>query len=522
MAAGDADSAIRTLEGFFQRNPNAVAGKLLLGNAYRRKGSLDQALSAFLAISQPRPMRMQALFNAAGIYAVKGNADEAFKLLGQLKGFGAFDMDLARTGADFESIRKDARFETVMFRPDDFKHPFVEPVKILHEWVGETKGDQFSWIARGIGDVDGDGVTDVVTSAPTYGAGRKPPGNGKIYVYSGKSGALLWSQAGADGDNLGNGLEGAGDVNHDGIGDVIAGAPGNSRAYVYSGRDGRLLLTLTPDSLNESFGQSASGAGDQNGDGFADLIVGAPGSNAAGQGAGRVYIFSGKDGSRLRVIDGDHAGDAFGSIVAGTRNRSGTPLLIGAPGAGPGNHGRVFVFEIKSPRPRFVIEGDSTGVALGAMFTSVVGDVDGDKVPDFYASDFTNSAKGPSTGRAYVNSGADGHRLLTLTGEGPGNGFGIGSADVGDVNHDGHADLLVGAWQFSGAAPSGGKVYLYSGKDGSLIRSITGRIPGETFGFDATGIGDVDGDGVSDLLLTSSWSNIKGFQTGRMFVISGK
>jgi hypothetical protein len=148
--------------------------------------------------------------------------------------------------------------------------------------------------------------------------------------------------------------------------------------------------------------------------------------------------------------------------------------------------------------------------------------VNGDKVPDIYASDWNNNAKGPSTGRVYVHSGADGRRLYTLTGEAAGDGFGIGSADVGDVNKDGYDDLLIGAWQHSGAASSGGKVYLYSGKDGHLLRAITCRIPGDTFGFDATGIGDVDGDGVIDFLLTSTWSGINGFQSGRMFVISGK
>jgi hypothetical protein len=156
------------------------------------------------------------------------------------------------------------------------------------------------------------------------------------------------------------------------------------------------------------------------------------------------------------------------------------------------------------------------------MFASVVGDVDNDGVEDVYGSDFVNSAKGPSTGRAYIHSGADGRRLLSLTGEGAGDGFGIGSADVGDVNRDGHDDILVGAWQFSGAASSGGKIYLYSGKDGSLLRAITGRVPGETLGFDATGIGDVDGDGTPDLLITSAWSNVAGFRSGRTWVISGR
>jgi len=522
LAAGNPDSAIRALEAFFQQSPNAVAGRLLLGIAYRQKGDLDKALATYLAITRPRPLRLQAMLGAAGIHALRGNIGEAFTLLFQLKATGAVDMDLVRTGPDFQNLRNDPRVDSLMFRPEDFANPFVEPVRIVHEWVGETKGDQFSWIARGIGDVDGDRVSDVVTSAPTYGANGRPAGKGKIYVYSSRSGDLLWSKTGADGESLGIGLEGAGDVDRDGIADVIAGAPGSSRAYVYSGRDGRLLLTLAPDSSNEGFGGSTAGAGDQNGDGFADVVVGAPSSNAGGAGVGRAYIFSGKDGSRLRILAGEQPGDAFGSTVAGAKAGRGTPVLVGAPGSGPGHRGRVYVFQGSSPGARFTIEADSTGAALGAMFTSVVGDVNGDKVPDVYASDFTNSAKGPSTGRVYVHSGADGRLLRILTGEGPGDGFGIGSADVGDVNRDGFADLLVGAWQFSGAAPSGGKAYLYSGKDGGLLRTITGRIPGETFGFDATGIGDVDGDGVPDLLLTSTWSNIKGYRSGRMFVISGK
>lgn len=522
LRAGDADSAIRTLEAFFQRTPGAVAGRLLLGSAYRQKGELDKAVATWLAITQPRPLRLQAMFNAAGVHAVRGNAAEAFALLSQLKGSGAFDMELARTASDFERLRSDPRFESVMFKPEEFRNPFVEPVTVIHEWVGETKGDQFSWIARSIGDVDGDRVSDVVTSAPTFGANGGPVGKGRVYVYSGRSGKPIWSATGADGASLGIGLEGAGDVNKDGAADVIAGAPGAGRAFVYSGRDGALLLTLAPDTTNERFGQSASGAGDQNGDGHADLIVGAPGSSARGQGAGRAYLFSGKDGSRLAVLEGERPGDGFGSIVAGARMGRGGVVLVGAPGGGPRSRGRVYIHEGTSPKPKFLIEADSTGAALGAMFTSVVGDVDGDRVPDVYAADFSNSARGPATGRVYVYSGADGRRLHTLTGEGPGDGFGIGSADVGDVNRDGFDDLLVGAWQFSGAAPSGGKVYLYSGKDGSLLRAITGRVPGETFGFDATGAGDVNGDGVPDLLLTSTWSNIKGFRSGRMFLISGK
>jgi len=522
LTAGHVDSAIVVLEDFFRRNPAAVTGRLLLGNAYRQKGDLDKAIVSYGLVKQPRPARLQAVFSIAGIQASRGRTDEALDSLRVLKQSGAFDMDLVQTTPGFETLRQDPRVASVLFQPEDFVRPFVEPVRVINEWTGETKGDQFSWIARGIGDVDGDRVSDVVTSAPTFGANGQPSGPGKVYVYSGRSGTLLWDRAGAPGENLGIGLEGAGDVDGDGAGDVVAGAPGSGKAYVYSGRDGRTLLTLSGTEQAEGFGRSASGAGDQDGDGREDVIVGAPSSNAKGQGSGRTYVFSGRNGSLLLTIDGEQAGDAFGSIVAGQKGGRRTPILVGAPGAGARNTGMVYTFAAMSKTAKWAIESDSTGAALGAMFTSIVGDVDGDKVPDVYASDFANSASGPSTGRVYIHSGADGRRLHRLTGEQPGDGFGIGSADVGDVNRDGHADILVGAWQFAGAAPSGGKVYLYSGKDGSLMRAITGRIPGETFGFDATGVGDVDGDGVADFLLTSTWSNVKGFRSGRMFVISGR
>ena len=110
---------------------------------------------------------------------------------------------------------------------------------------------------------------------------------------------------------------------------------------------------------------------------------------------------------------------------------------------------------------------------------------------------------------------------MTLVGEGPGDGFGIGPARGGDLDGDGTDDLVIGAWQQGSGAFSGGKVYLYSGKSGELIGAVTCNVPGDTFGFDADGLGDVDGDGVGDLLLTSAWSMVGGPRSGRTFVVSG-
>ncbi len=395
---------------------------------------------------------------------------------------------------------------------------FVEPVTIIHEWTGEAAGDQFGWIARVIGDVDADGCNDFVTSAPT----RRNGGDnaGRVYVYSGRSGALLWQVDGAPGDQLGSGIEAAGDVNADGIPDVIASAPEIDSAYLYSGRDGSTLRTLHGESRGDHFGEHVASVGDIDGDGYADVIIGAPGNNAGGKGAGRAYVYSGKSGQLLLSLTGEHSGDAFGSTVAGFSDASNRFIVVGAPGAGARNTGRVYVYSGLSTQPHFTIDADSNGVALGYMFVSVLGDVDGDGVPDIFASDWSDASLGPKTGKAYVYSGRTGHRLYTFSGQTAGEGFGTTHSVAGDINGDHRADLIIGSWQYSAVAPGAGRAYLFDGRTGNLLRTYTSRIPGETFGFDAVGFGEHDEHGQAELLITSGWSNIHGPHSGRIFLIT--
>jgi hypothetical protein len=276
---------------------------------------------------------------------------------------------------------------------------------------------------------------------------------------------------------------------------------------------------ITRSNTNINFGSHASTAGDLNGDGYADVFIGAPGD---ANGAGRATVFSGKDGAVLLTLEGEKAGDAFGSTLAGALDGKERVLMVGAPGAGSRGSGRAYVYKGLTAKPAFTLGSDETGGAFGAMFMSIVGDVNADKVQDLYVSDWANNANARGTGRAYVYSGADGKLLSTMTGEAPGDGIGIGVADAGDADRDGAADLIVGAWQNAGAALSGGKVYLYSGRTHKLLQTITCRIAGDTFGFDTTNLGDVDGDGAIDFLITSAWSGVNGFQSGRVFVIAGE
>lgn len=498
---------------------------LVLGLAQKAAKDYPAALTSLERARAVEKSAGAAMYHTGLVHLAQGDRDQAFEWL--LRARDGYDTTRIAFDPAAASLKDDRRYAQLFPSARELADPFVESVTVLHQWVGEARGDQFGWIARNIGDVDGDGVHDVTTSAPTSSEGGKDAG--KVYVYSGRSGALLWSQTGAAGDKLGIGVEAAGDVDGDGVPDVVAGAPGGDRAYVYSGKNGEVLHTLSGEVKGDAFGTKAADAGDIDGDGHSDVLIGAPQNSARGKGTGAAYIHSGKDGAVLVTLRGEKAGDGFGSAAAGAVVDGRVFVVVGAPGGGPTGGGRVHVYRGAQGRgvkaawtPAFVIDGDEDTRQLGGMFVSVVGDVDKDGTRDIYASDWMHSAHGTMTGRVYVVSGVDGEPLHTLTGEVAGDGFGIGPADAGDVDGDGHDDLIIGAWQHTSAAPGGGKVTLFSGKSGAALHAYTGKVMGETFGFDATGMGDVNGDGTIDFLLTSAWSSIKGPRSGRVYIVSGK
>lgn len=389
--------------------------------------------------------------------------------------------------------------------------PFVEPdVTVLHTFTGDDGAGFFGWVAENLGDLDGDGVNDVITSAPFFDGNA-----GKIYVYSGADGTLLNAVTGDGLQVLGYSTSTAGDVNDDGVPDYVAGAPAASRAVVYSGADHSVLLELHG-AGSDAFGASVAGAGDVNGDGHSDLIVGASNAGHTFPFAGRVSLYSGADGTLIWTRDGEREESYLGSSVGlvGDVNGDGVPdQVAGARGAGKHGRGEAYVFSgatgdvlyTMTPVGQPGVDQDGNPLpTFGLFFASGAGDVNNDGTPDVFVGDYNASLRGTSgTGRAYLFSGVDGSRLYLLNAEEKGDGFGPGRG-TGDVNGDGYGDFIVGAYTSSAGASQGGKAYVYSGRDGSIVRTMTGSVDGNWLGVDALGVGDLNGDGATDYAITGN------------------
>ncbi|MAT96711.1 MAG: hypothetical protein CL608_06165 [Anaerolineaceae bacterium] len=402
----------------------------------------------------------------------------------------------------------------------------AEPdANVLYQLDGEQLGDAYGWIAMDLGDITGDGVHDLLTTAPFF-LDDASTFVGKVYVYDGSDGTLLNTIIGTSGAVLGYSANTAGDVNGDGVPDYVAGAIGGSYAEVYSGADHSLLLHVDG-AGGDWFGSAVSGAGDVNGDGHADIIVGARFANADSSGA--AYLFSGADGTLLWQQNGPAANAQLGSGtgLVGDVTGDGVPdQVMGAMGAGPFGGGEAYVFSGADGSVVYTLtpKEPENAAVFGQFFASGAGDYDADGTPDVFVADYAATVDGVAgTGNAFVYSGADGRRLAAFNGREPGAGFGPGRA-VPDFTGDGYGDLVIGAWTSSAGSAAGGQLLIISGngpRPAQVVQTITGSIDGDNLGVDALPLGDVNGDGMTDFVGTAVGNNFFGLDVGHLFVVAG-
>ena len=408
-------------------------------------------------------------------------------------------------------------------RPAVTQNLFAEPdVTVLYTLQSGIAGDNFGFVAETIGDIDGDAAPDFLIGAPadsTLG-----PVNGAVYVYSGRTGTLIRKVRGARFNRFGFAVSAAGDVDADGTADYVVGAPGVpfgpspqiGRVVVMSGATHQPIVQTSGRHHLDFLGFDVNAAGDLNGDGVPDVVGGARHfRDATFIDRGYVVAISGLDGSRIWTSLGQQAGAFLGAGVSGIADVTGDDVpdvAAGASGDGPQGGGRAYIFSgVDGSTVRTLTPNGSSATQFGEFFVHDAGDVDADGVHDVYVGDFAARKNGIGFGQAYVFSGATGERARTFIGE-PGDSLGDGRG-IGDVDGDGHADLLIASFTNGSAAPGGGKLQVFSGKNGHVLRTMTGAVQGKLLGFDVVGIGDVNGDGKTDILVTGA---------GIAHVIAGK
>lgn len=285
---------------------------------------------------------------------------------------------------------------------------------------------------------------------------------------------------------------------------LLAALLGGSSSWAQS-----VVRSHVPQVPNLGYGGAVSAAGDVDGDGVNDYVIGSPGYG--GTGSPGLEIRSGATGLLIRGILYPVPNESFGASVAGGADfdLDGVPDMVVSAHFGA----KAFVYSGASGQQLRVhlgqgVDGFGSGVAL-------LDDMSGDAVPEYgiFASQFGQLVP------TYVEvfDGATGLRrfLISETATGLlGTGFGASYVSLGDIDGDLVSDIAIGAPQANPmGVVNGGAVYCFSGVTGALLKTLPGPIAGDMMGLEIVPLGDVDSDGVPDMAVSQFWGGIRAIST---------
>ena len=473
-------------------------------------------------------------------------------------------------------------------------------------------GDRSGRSVASAGDINGDGFEDLLIGAPY--SGPHGYGSGQTYVVFGKASGFtadfdLFTLDGTNGfqlsgvaayDYSGRSVASAGDVNGDGFSDIIIGAWGadphgaqSGSSYVVFGKasgftsnfdlstlDGSNGFRLDGVAADDSSGLSVASAGDVNGDGFDDIIIGAERADPfVPYSAGASYVVFGKASGFAASIDlssldgtngfkvsgvswqdfsgssvssaGDVNGDGFDDLIIGARNAdpTGSATYVGASyvvfGKEDGFAADINLSTLDGSNGfRLIGEYDYSG--SGASVASA-GDVNGDGYDDIIIGAYRSDSNGLDSGASYVVfgkgtafsadvdlgalNGSDGFRI---DGVAEADYSGVSVASAGDINGDGYDDLIIGADRADPNGESSGVAYVVFGKatvfpahldlsslDGTNGFKLNGEALGDHAGISVASAGDINGDGYDDLIIGADRADPNGVDTGSSYVMFG-
>lgn len=455
--------------------------------------------------------------------------------------------------------------------------------------TGSASGDMAGFNALVAGDLNGDGYADLAIAAP--GSDLRQPDAGAVFLVFGSAKGIesleltqakAWLEGEGRGDRAGQGLAALGDVNGDGLDDLAIGAPYQDaggidagKIYLVFGRasgwyPGMRLSDASAGFVGkqgEALGglDTLAGGGDFNGDGYQDLLIGNPYAADAGAEAGKLTLIAGHPGSWTASASVSTAGlswtgqsvgtwlGASSSFVHDLDGDGYDEVLVGAPRSSPNgvSSGAAWLIPGEGSVPKEVrsistaplqLTGETAGEEAGGFVSSGT-DLSGDGLDELLIAASGNSTAG-SAGKLYVVQGSEARTSpqeplplrraeLTIHGSRTSEYLGRPSLGVGDMDGDGLGELLLGVWnvdpQYS--QPSTDAALLFSWPDTLSDRSLFDldapwifdhEQPPDAAGYSLGGAGDVDGDGFPEMLIGAPLLDTVGaVDGGRVYLYFG-